>query len=59
VLWPVGGGKGILPAISEICRALREPQSLRRLRLAKTPEEVVQLVHQLTVPGPGVAPEET
>ena len=26
---------------------LREPQSLRRLRLAETPEDVVQLVHQL------------
>ena len=61
VLWPVGGGKGILPTISEICRALREPQSLRRLRLAETPEEVVQLVRQLTVPSPGqdVAPGET
>lgn len=59
VLWPAGGGKGILPTISEICRALREPQSLRRLRLAKTPEEVVELVRQLTVPGPDVAREET
>jgi PTS system nitrogen regulatory IIA component len=59
VLWPAGGGKGILPTISEICRALREPQSLRRLRLAETPEEVVQLMRQLTVPGPDVAREET
>ena len=59
VLWPAGGGKGILPTISEICLALREPQSLRRLRLAETPEEVVELVRQLTVPGPDVAREET
>jgi nitrogen PTS system EIIA component len=60
VLWPAGGGKGILPAMAEICRALREPQSLRRLRLVETPEEVVQLVRQLTVPSPGqdVAPGE-
>ena len=49
VLWPAAAGKGLLPAMSEICRALREPQSLRRLRLAETPEEVVQLVRQLTV----------
>ena len=53
VLWPAAAGKGLLPAMSEICRALREPQSLRRLRLAETPEEVVQLVRQLTVPSPG------
>ena len=53
VLWPAGAAKGLLPAMSEICRALREPQSLRRLRLAETPEEVVQLVSQLTVPSPG------
>ncbi|UEM03436.1 PTS sugar transporter subunit IIA [Skermanella rosea] len=53
VLWPVGAAKGLLPAMSEICRALREPQSLRRLRLAETPEEVVQLVRQLTVPSIG------
>jgi nitrogen PTS system EIIA component len=52
-LWPAGAAKGLLPAMSEICRALREPQSLRRLRLAETPEEVVQLVRQLTILGPG------
>lgn len=61
VLWPAGAAKGLLPAMSEICRALREPQSLRRLRLAETPEEVVQLVRQLTVPsiGQDATPGET
>jgi len=56
VLWPAAAAKGLLPAMSEICRALREPQSLRRLRLAGTPEEVVRLVRQLTVPSPGPNP---
>jgi nitrogen PTS system EIIA component len=61
VLWPAAAGKGLLPAMSEICRAVRDPQSLRRLRLARTPEDVVELVHQLAISGGGqsAAPEET
>jgi nitrogen PTS system EIIA component len=61
VLWPAAVGKGLLPAMSEICRTLRDPQSLRRLRHAETPEAVVQLVHQLATSGggQGAAPEET
>lgn len=46
VLWPGETRKGLLSVMSQICRALRDPQSLRRLRLAKTPEDVVQLVLQ-------------
>jgi PTS system nitrogen regulatory IIA component len=61
VLWPAAAGKGLLPAMSEICRAVRDPQSLRRLRLARTPEDVVELVHQLAISGgrQSAAPEET
>jgi nitrogen PTS system EIIA component len=61
VLWPAAAGKGLLPAMSEICRAVRDPQSLRRLRLARTPEDVVELVHQLAISGErqSAAPEET
>ncbi|SMH37073.1 PTS sugar transporter subunit IIA [Azospirillum agricola] len=59
VLWPTAARKGLLPAMSEICRALRDPQTLRRLRAAETPEEVVQLIQQATVPDPDedVVPE--
>lgn len=46
VLWPASNRKGLLPVMSEICRALRDPQSLRRLRLAQEPEDVVQLMRQ-------------
>ncbi|WP_207477293.1 PTS sugar transporter subunit IIA [Arenibaculum pallidiluteum] len=59
VLWPAATGKGLLPAMSEICRSLRDPQALRRLRAAASPDEVVELVHQLAVAGaePGSIPE--
>lgn len=50
VLWPSAARKGLLPAMSEICRALREPQTLRRLRTAETPGEVVRLVLQAVPP---------
>ena len=50
VLWPAAARKGLLPAMSEICRALREPQTLRRLRAAETPEDVVRLVLQAVPP---------
>jgi len=44
VLWPAAAPEGFLPALSGICRALREPQVLRELRLAKTPEAVLALL---------------
>lgn len=50
VLWPTAARKGLLPAMSEICRALREPQTLRRLRAAETPEDVVRIVVQAVPP---------
>jgi PTS system nitrogen regulatory IIA component len=53
VLWPQESPDGFLPALAETCRALREPQVLRRLRAAATAEEVVGL---LAAPPPGSAP---
>jgi PTS system nitrogen regulatory IIA component len=50
VLWPTAARKGLLPAMSEICRGLRETQTLRRLRTAETPEDVVRLVLQAVPP---------
>jgi nitrogen PTS system EIIA component len=44
VLWPEASPEGFLPALSDTCRSLREPQVLRRLRTAKAPEEVVSLL---------------
>lgn len=48
VLWPEEAGKGFLQTMSEICKALRDPQSLRSLRRMETPGEVVELLHRLT-----------
>ncbi|MBP0447690.1 PTS sugar transporter subunit IIA [Roseomonas sp. SSH11] len=53
VLWPEASPEGFLPTLSETCRALREPQVLRRLRAAQSPEEVVAL---LARPTPEAAP---
>jgi PTS system nitrogen regulatory IIA component len=44
VLWPDASPEGFLPMLSETCRALREPQTLRRLRAAAVPEDVVTLL---------------
>lgn len=44
VLWPEAEAEGFLPALSDTCRALREPQALRRLRGARSAEEVVALL---------------
>jgi PTS system nitrogen regulatory IIA component len=56
VLWPSSGGKGLLTAMSEICRTLRDPQSLRRIRSAETPEAVIDLVRQLAAARDGAIP---
>lgn len=50
VLWPAAARKGLLSAMSEICRALREPQTLRRLRAVEAPEDAVRLVIQAASP---------
>lgn len=44
VVWPDASPEGFLPTLSETCRALREPQTLRRLRAAAAPEEVLALL---------------
>lgn len=44
VLWPKASPEGFLPMLSETCRSLREPQTLRRLRAAAAPEDVVALL---------------
>ncbi|MBN9560106.1 MAG: PTS sugar transporter subunit IIA [Alphaproteobacteria bacterium] len=46
VLWPAKSPEGFLPALARICRALREDQTLRRLRLAKSPDEALAVLHQ-------------
>lgn len=44
VLWPDASPAGFLPMLAQTCRSLREPQTLRRLRAASGPEEVVALL---------------
>ena len=44
VLWPEASPEGFLPMLAQTCRSLREPQTLRRLRAAAAPEEVVALL---------------
>ena len=44
VLWPEASPEGFLPALAETCRAVREPQALRRLRAATSAEEVAALL---------------
>jgi len=46
VLWPAKSSEGFLPALAKICRALREDQTLRRLRLAKSPDEALAVLRQ-------------
>ena len=46
VLWPEASPEGFLPALAEICRVLRAPQVLRRLRQAKSAEEVMTVLHE-------------
>lgn len=52
VLWPEASPEGFLPALSETCRALRDPQVLRQLRATQAPEEVRSL---LAGPAPAAA----
>jgi PTS system nitrogen regulatory IIA component len=53
VLWPEAEAEGFLPALSGLCRSLRNPQVLQRLRLANAPEDVVTLLRQAApVPAP-------
>jgi PTS system nitrogen regulatory IIA component len=56
VLWPEAEAEGFLPALSETCRALREPQALRQLRSATSAQEVVTLLDRYS--DPSLAEEE-
>lgn len=53
VLWPAPDPRGLLNAMSEFCRALRDPNMTRRLRLAQSPDEVVQLLRYPEMPPGG------
>jgi nitrogen PTS system EIIA component len=46
VLWPEASPEGLLPTLSDTCRALREPRALRRLREAASGEEVAGLLER-------------
>lgn len=56
VLWPTDDAKGLLNAMSKICRALRNADLLRQLRGARTAEDVVRLLHDRIVSEPGQPP---
>ncbi|HWL83877.1 MAG TPA: PTS sugar transporter subunit IIA [Roseomonas sp.] len=58
VLWPEAAAEGFLPALSDTCRALREPQALRRLRAATSAEEIVALLDRYGTPSPETEEEE-
>jgi nitrogen PTS system EIIA component len=51
VLWPEAAPEGFLPTLAETCRALREPQALRRLRAAASAEEAAELLNRVPLPG--------
>ncbi|MCO6416901.1 PTS sugar transporter subunit IIA [Siccirubricoccus sp. KC 17139] len=42
VLWPEAASEGFLPALSNICRALRDNQIPRQLRRARSAAEALQ-----------------
>ena len=46
VLWPEAEADGFLPALSETCRALREPHALRQLRAAASEAEVASVLNR-------------
>ena len=52
VLWPERSNKELLPTMSTLCRVLREPKTLRRLRQAQTADTIVQILHEESKPEP-------
>lgn len=44
VLWPEDAAEGFLPALSGLCRSLRDPAFLLGLRRAATPAEVMAVM---------------
>jgi PTS system nitrogen regulatory IIA component len=55
VLWPEDSADGFLPVLSEICRAVGEPQALNQLRRANSPEEIVALIDRQSSPDAAAA----
>lgn len=51
ILWPASDPKGLLNAMADICRELRDTGFLRRLRGAGTAEEIAQLIRTHATPG--------
>jgi len=50
LLWPETSSEGFLSALSEVCVSLRDPQTLRRLRMATAPEDVLAAIGQKPYP---------
>ena len=50
VLWPEASAEGFLPALSDTCRGLRDPQTLRSLRSTTSAEEVATLLNRHNQP---------
>ncbi|NGM20084.1 PTS transporter subunit EIIA [Roseomonas stagni] len=44
VIWPESAPDGFLPTLADTCRSLRQAQHLRKLRAARTAEEVLALL---------------
>jgi len=55
VIWPTEATEGFLPALSDICRVLREPQVPRQLRQAKSPQEALDMLRETGLVGPARA----
>jgi PTS system nitrogen regulatory IIA component len=52
VLWPDAEPEGFLPMLAETCRALRDPGTLRQLRQAATPRDVLDVLSATAAAGP-------
>ncbi|MCK8783030.1 PTS sugar transporter subunit IIA [Roseomonas sp. NAR14] len=57
VLWPDEEAEGFLPALSGVCRALRDPQVPRRMRRAETPEAALTVLREALSQGGGPVPD--
>ncbi|MBR0651223.1 PTS transporter subunit EIIA [Roseomonas terrae] len=55
VLWPEASADGFLPALSDTCRGLRNPQALRSLRSAASAEEAATLLDRYNQAPPAEA----
>lgn len=40
ILWPAASPEGLLPTLSEACRSLRDPETLKKLRRSQTAKDV-------------------